>query len=261
MLLSGSILRGQELFVYTEPASNMPASSVGIRLSNWIMDETATSRTNYHFIPEIMWGVNKHLMLHIEGYVSNRSDKLSPEGGALYAKYRFFSYDNMYRHTRMAAFARASTNNADIHQEEIATNGHNTGYQLGVIGTQLLHKTALSSTVYYEKALDNRGKGNEYPSWQSDQAINYTLSAGRLILPTHYVGYKQTNLNLMLELWGQKLLGNGKSYLDIAPSVQLIFNSQTRLDIGYKHELYSTMTRTAPNGLMLRVEHLLFNVI
>lgn len=261
MLLSGTVLRGQELFVYTEPASNMPAKSAGLRLTNWVMDETATTRINYHFIPELMWGVNKNLMVHVEGYVSNRSEKLSPEGGAIYAKYRFFSYDNMYRHTRMAAFVRASTNNADIHQEEIATNGHNTGYQVGAIATQLLHKTALSSTVYYEKAMDNTGKGNEYPWWQADQAINYTLSAGRLILPTSYKSYKQTNLNVMLELWGQKLLGNGKSFLDIAPSVQLIFNSQTRLDIGYKHQLYSNMARTAPNGLLLRLEHLLFNAI
>jgi hypothetical protein len=239
----------------------MPAKSLGIRLSNWMMDETATARVNYHFIPEVMWGVNKNLMLHLEGYMSNRSDQLLIEGGAVYAKYRFFSQDNVYRHTRMAAFIRASTNNGHVHQEEIATNGHNTGYQLGLIGTQLLHKTALSSTVFYEHALDNRGSGHEFPAWQANQAINYTLSAGRLILPKRYVGYKQTNLNLMVELWGQSLLSNSKHFLDIAPSVQLIFNSQTRVDIGYKHQLYSNMSRTAPNGLMVRVEHLLFNVL
>ncbi|MES2704944.1 MAG: hypothetical protein V4649_20070 [Bacteroidota bacterium] len=260
LLLGCSTAQAQELFVYTEPASNMPAKSVGIRLSNWIMDEQYTSRTNYHLIPEVMWGVNKNLMVHMEGYISNRSSQLVAEGGAVYAKYRFFSRDNMYRHTRMAGFVRLTTNNADIHQEEIATNGHNSGYQLGMIGTQLLHKTALSSTVYYEQALDNRA-GNEFPAAQANKAVNYTLSAGRLVLPKTYTGYKQVNMNVMLELWGQTLIGNGKSYLDIAPSVQFIFNSQTRVDVGYKHQLYGNMVRTAPNGLLVRVEHLLFNVL
>jgi hypothetical protein len=48
--------------------------------------------------------------------------------------------------------------------------------------------------------------------------------------------------------------------VDLAPAVQFIFNSQTRLDIGYKVQLYSDMQRVAPNGFMIRVEHLLFNV-
>ncbi|MCW3123355.1 MAG: hypothetical protein JWQ38_2847 [Flavipsychrobacter sp.] len=252
--------QAQELFVYTEPASNMPAKSVGIRLSNWMMDETYTSKINYHFIPEIMWGVNRHLMLHVEAYASNRTGNISVEGGALYAKYRFYSTDKVKRHFRMAAFGRATSNNADIHQEEIMTNGHNTGYQLGMIGTQLLHKTAISAIVYYEKALNNQG-GHEFPVVAADKAINYSLSIGRLMLPRTYKSYKQTNMNLMVELLGQTLPENGKQYLDIAPSVQFIFNSQTRVDVGYKHQLQGTMLRTAPNGLLIRVEHLLFNVL
>ena len=64
----------------------------------------------------------------------------------------------------------------------------------------------------------------------------------------------------MLDLMGQHLLGVNEDFLDLAPAVQFIFNSQTRLDIGYKIQLYSDMQRTAPNGLMIRIEHLLFNV-
>lgn len=252
-------MRAQELFVYTEPASNMPAKTMGIRISNWIMHDDYANRTNYHLIPEIMWGANKRLMLHAEGYFSNRTGRLSAEGGALYAKYRFYSTDKVNRHFRMAALARATSNNGDIHQEEIVTNGHNTGFQLGLIGTQLLHKTAISGTVYYEHATDNR-EGNELPVGYSGNAVNYSFSVGRLILPRSYKGYKQTNLNVMVELLGQSLVDNGKHYLDIAPSVQLIFNSQTRVDIGYKRELYSTMLRTAPNGLLIRIEHLLYHM-
>lgn len=260
VLCISSSITAQELFVFSEPASNMPAKSAGIRLSNWLMDESATAHINYHFIPEIMVGVNNKLMLHAEGFFSNREKGLSAEGVGLYAKYRFYSRDDVYRHFRMAAFARASTNNGDIHQEEIVTNGHNTGYQLGLIGTQLLHKLALSGTVYYERAYDNY-KSNELPVNMADHAINYSASAGRLILPKRYKGYNQVNMNVMVEVIGQYQPQNAKQYIDIAPSVQFIFNSQTRVDVAFRKELYSNMLRSAPNGVMLRVEHLLFNVL
>lgn len=259
LLASGSVT-AQELFVFSEPASNMPAKSVGIRVSNWIMQEQLTSGINYHLIPEVMWGVNKNLMLHAEAFVSNRNTALALEGVGVYGKYRFYSKDDVYRHFRMAAFGRAAINNADIHQETINTNGHNTGWQLGLIGTQLLHKLALSSTAYYEQALDNSG-GNELPVGWPSNAVNYSVSAGRLLLPRHYTSYKQVNMNFMVELLGQILPERGRQFIDVAPSVQFIFNSQTRVDIGYRRQLYSDMQRTAPNGVVLRVEHLLFNVL
>lgn len=251
----------QELFVYTEPASNMPAHTAGLRAGNWMMHEQETGRTNYHFIPEVMWGVNKRLMIHAEGFFSNRiSDGLAAEGIGLYAKYRFYSKDTLYRHFRAAAFGRITTNNAPIHQEEITTNGHNSGATLGLIATQLLHRQALSATLSYERAMDNFG-GYEYPSAQSPNALNAALSTSRLFYPKRYTSYGQVNINAMVELLAQQLLGSDKRYIDVAPSVQFIFNSQTRVDIGYRHELYSNMSRTAPNGLLIRVEHLLFNVL
>lgn len=251
---------GQELFVYSEPASNMPAHSAGIRLTNWIMNETETNRINYHLLPEVMLGINNKLMVHAEGFVSNRNSSLALEGAGLYAKYRFLSRDNLYHHFRMAAFGRVSSNNADIHQDEIQTNGHNTGYQLGLIGTQLLHKTALSATVYFEQAYGNFG-GNELPAQVDGKAVNYVLSCGHLFYPKHYKSYKQTNINVMLEALGQVQPGTGKHYVDLAPSLQFIINSQTRADIGYRFQLNSNMQRTAPNGFLVRVEHLLFNLI
>jgi len=250
----------QELFVYSEPASNMPAKTMGLRVSNWLMDEYGTQKTNYHLVPEVMWGVNKRLMLHAEGFFSNRTGVLSAEGGAVYAKYRFYSRDAVYRHFRMAVFGRASTNNAAIHQEEIQTNGHNTGCQAGMIFTQLLHKTALSATLYYQRALSNAG-GNEFPATQSPNALNYVLSSGHLFFPKNYTGYRQVNINLMAELMGQVLPQNGRYFVDIAPSVQFIINSQTRVDIGYTCQLHTNMQRTAPTGLLIRVEHLLYHLL
>ena len=120
-------------------------------------------------------------------------------------------------------------------------------------------KVAISSSVSYERALDNN-PDYKFPSTESNSAVNYTLSVGKLMLPKVYKDYKQTNMNLMLELLGQRLNDNGKSYLDIAPSVQFIINSQARVDIGYRQELYSTMKRTAPNGIVLKFEYTFFNV-
>ncbi len=249
-------LQAQELFVYTEPASNMPAKSLGLRVSNWLMPNPAQNMPGYQLLPELMLGVNKNLMVHAEGYFSNGNGGFKAEGAGLYAKYRFFTTDDVYKHFRMAAFGRVTTNNSDIYQEEIKTNGRNSGYELGWIGTQLLHKQAISSTLSFEQIWGSERKVN-----QADKAVNYALSTGRLLLPKNYTNYKQVNVNVMVELLGQHLLGNNKSYLDIAPAVQFIINSQTRIDIGYRQQLYSTMTRGASNSFLIRIEHSLFNVL
>jgi len=258
LLFACSVTQAQELFVVTEPASNMPAKSLGLRLGNYLMKESNSSRYDYHLVPELMWGADKNLMLHADAFLSNQEKSFSAEGGSFYAKYRFLASDKVHAHLRMAAFARYSFNNSNIHQEEIDLYGHNSGYQAGLITTQLLHKVALSSTVSYVRATDN-GSGNKMPSSNAKDAVNYSLSFGELILPRSYTSYGQTNMNFMLELLGQTLGSNGKSYLDAVPSVQFIFNSQARIDLGYRRQLYSSMQRTSPNGVLLRFEYLLFN--
>ena len=137
--------------------------------------------------------------------------------------------------------------------------GHNTGYELGLIGTQLLHKVAISSSLSYERALDNM-PDYKFPTGESNSAVNYTLSAGKLMLPKKYTSFNQTNVNLMVELLGQRLNGNGLSYLDVAPSIQFIIRSQARIDVGYRRQIYSDMARTAPNGVVVKFEYSLFNV-
>ncbi len=259
LLLVGSAAQAQELFVYTEPASNMPTGSLGARLANMLMKEKYSNGYQYHLVPELMWGANKKLMLHVDGFISNQNKNLAFEGGSFYAKYRFLSNDHVHNHFRMAAYGRVSFNNSDIHQEEIDLYGHNSGYQTGIVATQLLNRIALSGNASYVHAMDN-GDNNKFPSNQSNNAVNYSFSAGKLILPKEYINYKQTNVNLMLELLGQTLGNNGRSYLDVAPALQFIFNSQARIDVGYRKQLYSSMYRTSPNGFLVRFEYLFFNV-
>lgn len=252
--------QAQELFSLTEPASNRASGSIGIRIDNSIMDELNTSKTNYHLMPEVMVGVSKKLMLNFSTYFSNRSDTFKGEGGGVYAKYRFINNDGPQRHFRMAIYSRASFNNSDIHQEEIEMYGHNTGVEIGVIATQLVQKVAISSGISFVKATDNFNNNEFVYGDKNSRAINYTFSIGKLMLPKEYKTYKQTNLNFMVEVLSQMNMGSRKYYTDIAPFLQMILNSQSRLDIGYRKELFSDMIRTAPNGFFVRLEHNFFNV-
>lgn len=259
LLLTALKINAQELFVMTEPASNMPAGSIGIRAMNSFMYEK-DGTLNYHIMPEIMWGASAKLMFHLQSFHSNRSTGgLKTEGASIYVKYRFFSIDDVHKHFRMALYARFSKNKADIHQEEIETMGHNTGYELGFVATQLINKVAISSSLSFEKAMDNL-PDYKYPATQSNNATNYTLSVGKLMYPKTYKSFKQTNINLMCEFLGQVQNTNGKSYLDAVPSVQFIIRSQARVDIAYRKQLYSQMTRTAPNGFIIKFEYTFFNV-
>ncbi len=252
--------KAQELYTFTEPASNMAAKSVGVRLNNYIMDESRITKTNYHLVPEVMVGVSRRIMIHVDAFLSNRNSSFVAEGGSLYAKYRFLSHDDVQTHFRMAAFGRYSFNNSNIRQEEINLYGYNSGYELGVTATQLLHKVALSSGLSLLKATNN-GNGNKYPyGTDNSHAVYYTVSVGKLMLPKTYTDYKQTNLNLMVEFLNQYNPGSGKYYMDAAPSVQFIFNSVARVDVGYRKQLSSNMLRTAPNGLFIRLEYNFFNV-
>ena len=261
IVLSVRILNAQELFVFTEPASNMATGSAGVRLNNSFMKDIYTHKINYHLIPELMFGVSKKLMIHTDAFLSTRSDnKLILEGGSVYAKYRYFSIDDVHSHFRMAAFGRYSFNSSDIHQESIDLNAHNSGYEVGTILTKLLNKVAVSGSVSFLHALDN-GNNNEYfyGNKQRD-AVNYTLSFGKLLLPKEYTNYKQLNLNAMVELLGQTNIGSGKGYLDIAPSLQVIINSVARIDVGGRIQLSSKLYRTAPEGFFVRLEYNFFNL-
>jgi hypothetical protein len=251
--------QAQELFVYTEPASNMAAKSIGIRLSNSLVKVTGTSTYNYHLIPEVMVGVSKNIMVHAEAFLSNRNNSLVTEGGALYFKYRFYSKDDVHSHFRMAAWARGSLNNSDIHQEAIDLNGHNSGVETGIIATQLINKVALSAGAGYLYAADN-SQGNKFNFGEQNlNAVGYNFSMGKLMLPKEYTSYDQVNMNLMTEFLGQTNLHTGDTYLDLAPSVQFIFKSRIRLDVGYRLPLVKDLQRTAPAGALLRFEYNIFN--
>jgi len=214
---------------------------------------------SWQVAPKLMWGIKKKIMLHFNLYASNMSGGFKFNGGGIYAKYRFFSRDEVHNHFRMAAFAGYELNNNKIQEYAINLNGRNSGYEVGLIATQLRKKMAMSASASFVHATDNINEkflfGNKLRN-----AVNYTASIGRLMLPKEYISYNQTNVNLMLEFMGQLNLYSGSSWLDMAPAVQFIFNSRARVDLGYHFALAKQLPRYSTQGALLRLEYNFFNV-
>ncbi|MGX5817589.1 hypothetical protein ACWKWU_05305 [Chitinophaga lutea] len=271
---AGLAAQAQELYVNTEPASNMPAKSLGVRLTGKLYPSATSYMSGGRVSPEVMVGISKKLMVHASGYFANTMQKgMNFEGGSLYAKYRFLSNDEVHSHFRMAAYLRGSLINAryepgleDHHErgpfrnQELDLDGMTSGVGGGVIATQLIHKLAISAGLGYDRYMDN--PGYKMPLFYSRNAVDYTLSAGYLLLPRKYKNYKQTNLNLYAELLGKSNLDQYRAgyYVDVAPAVQLIFNSVTRVDFSYRRQLFGDMDRAMTSSYLLRLEHNFFNV-
>ncbi|MBD1364691.1 hypothetical protein IDJ77_12800 [Mucilaginibacter sp. ZT4R22] len=247
---------GQELYVNTEPASNMAAHSLGIRLEN--QGFTSPEFKNRSTL-EMMYGATGKLMVHGSAYVSDfyrQSQHL--EGGSVYAKYRFLSVDTVQAHFRGAVFGKASISSNPFNTQEIALEGDNSGLQGGVIFTKLIHKLALSGSASYLRAFDNSGTAP--PIMGAKNAVAYSLSAGYLLLPKRYSNYNQVNVNVYAELLGKSNPGYAQSYLDVAPAVQFIFNSVCRLDFSYRAPLFNSMERFSKNMYLVRFEYNFFNL-
>ena len=254
------IAESQELYVFTEPASNMPARSISAKYTAKLLEGYHSRRLEQRHTPEIMFGLNKNWMLHVATTFSDMySSNIRWESARLYAKYRFLSVDDVHKHFRIAAFAEVAHSANDLFYDELALEGDQSGVQGGLIFTQLVKKLAVSATVSYLQVTTPKAKpfAEAYPY----QAFNYTASAGYLILPVNYTDYKQTNLNLYAELIGQQTLDRKRYFVDFAPALQLIFNSNTKLNLGYRFQLNSNMHRMALRSWLVSFERTFLNAL
>jgi hypothetical protein len=257
LLMSTTSAYTQELYVATEPASNMPQNALGIRLTQ---EAVFTNGYTAKIIPEAMLGLTKNLMIHQSLFINNiQQNSFKTTGGAFYAKYRFLSIDSTHSHFRGAIYGGYAAVNGVISAREISLDGDNTGWQGGIVFTQLLHKLALSGSVSYTKALNNK-RGNLLPADFGSESLGYTLSSGLLVYPKSYRSYKQTNVNVYLEFLGKSNLGKKEHVLDAAPALQFIINSNFRIDVSQRVQLWSSMTRNQKNLFLLRLEYNLFNL-
>ena len=78
----------QELYVFTEPASNMPSHSVSIKLNDrFVTNDNLNRGFSHRFMPELMVGFTKNLMVHLGFSLSNmHTPGLQYESLNFYAK-------------------------------------------------------------------------------------------------------------------------------------------------------------------------------
>jgi hypothetical protein len=263
ILLCASYANAQELYVYTEPASNMPARSLSAKVTAGFIGKKAATGSGFRqrYTPEVMVGINKKWMAHVGATFANmNTSDFRWESVYTYLKYRFFSSDDLHSHFRMALFADAAYSRSPFHFDELSLQGDKSGVQFGIIGTQLWDKFALSATISHTQALNkDRWKSVAYSPSRIYQAMNYSLSGGFLVLPLQYTSYNQTNLNIYTELLAQQSLGREAYFVDMAPAIQLIFNSNAKLNVGYRFQLDGTMQRMSRNSWLVSFERTFLN--
>jgi hypothetical protein len=257
LLFTAIRMSGQELYVFSEPASNIPAHTVSTKLtSHLVTSDRIYGRFTHRLMPQVYLGISKKFMVAAGGTFANmHTPDFRYESVNLYAKYRFLSKDELHKHFRMAVFAEASSTRAPFHYDEITLMGDKSGVELGVIATQLWHKLALSGTVAHTQVLD-KSRTNKvlYIPARNYQSMNYTVSAGYLVLPKQYKDYRQTNLNVYAELLAQQTLDRSTYFVDLATAMQLIFNSNAKLNLGYRVQLGGTMQRMTSNSWLISFE-------
>ena len=279
-------LKAQELFVSTEPASNMSKGSVGLRLGSSLYQmEHDQKFESLRIAPEIMFGVNKNMMFHISAYASNMfQTKFRVEGASLYGKYRFYSNDDVHEHFRMAAYTRlAIVKNPQVlethhqhllpdgnggfvaHDElifsesnDIDLDGNSSGIAAGLVFTKLKNRVALSGSAGYTKRINNIDFDSK--PYQPKAEINFTASGGYLLFPREYTSYKQVNCNIYLEILGGAFTSKSLYFIDVAPAVQFLFNSIFRVDLSYRSQLAGKISRLSNKSFFLRLEYNLLNL-
>ena len=87
------------------------------------------------------------------------------------------------------------------------------------------------------------------------------MSAGYLVLPKEYKSFEQLNLNIYTEFLGQTIIGSKAYFFDAAPAVQLIFNSNSKLNLGFRFQLAGEGVRNTDQSFMLSFEHTFFNAL
>ena len=165
-------------------------------------------------------------------------------GFKLYSKQRILSTDKQKYHTRLSSFIKYTNHgkwnspNYKFMKNNYDLDFQDSGLELGLIATQLIKKLAVSVTsgfgVISNKTSDGTYDDKNFNSWHN------SISAGYLLFPRKYKSYKQTNFNIYLEYLTSSIISSqypsrySKFMSTVAPGVQFIIMSRSRLDFGYK---------------------------
>jgi hypothetical protein len=259
----------QELFISTEPASNMPRYSYGFRVSSesFAQDKLFKSRTDF----EAMYGFSGNLMGHVMISASNFYGNYEYNNFGLYAKYRLYTDDGFKSHFRIAAYAHAAFGKQRNTFADIELRGGNTGLETGLIFTILKDHLALSSTLGAITFVPdiNTGIYDQHDViYTNVKNYLFSLSAGYLVYPKEYSNYSDLNVNVYAELMGKYITyeipdldfasHEHGMVLDLAIGPQIIINSISRLDLAITTRVISEVEGFPKPSFLLRYEQMFY---
>ncbi len=238
----------QELYINTEAASLIPKGTKVIRFnySNIFLNQTNEKESVKNallFTPSLAYGLSKKIMISGSFQFSNKpyekdlGTNFGFNGFKLYSKQRIFTTDKQKNHTRLSSFVKYSFHKEKFMKSNIDLELQDNGFEFGLIGTQLIKKLAISITSAYTRVNDIYDKSNNLFRLGT---LKNSISAGYLVFPRKYKSYKQTNFNIYLEYITNTITNKyfperfNKFSSTLAPGIQFIILSRSRLDFSYK---------------------------
>ncbi len=238
----------QELYINTEAASLIPKGTKVIRFnySNIFLNQTNEKESIKNallFTPSLAYGLSKKIMISGSFQFSNKpyekdlGTNFGFNGFKLYSKQRIFTTDKQKNHTRLSSFVKYSFHKEKFMKSNIDLELQDNGFEFGLIGTQLIKKLAISITSAYTRVNDIYDKSNNLFRLGT---LKNSISAGYLVFPRKYKSYKQTNFNIYLEYITNTITNKyfperfNKFSSTLAPGIQFIILSRSRLDFSYK---------------------------
>ncbi len=269
-----SLSPAQELYINAEPASLIPKGTKVVRLNHHsiFLDGTNIMGGIGNAIimsPSISYGLSKKIMVSGSFQFSNKpyEQDMMPNFGfsgfKLSSKQRILTTDKQKYHTRLSSFIKYSYHDNKFMKDNLDIEIQDTGFEFGIIGTQLINKLAISvtSAVTRISNIDEKYTNGSTVKWQSINlnTIQNSISAGYLLFPRKYKSYKQTNFNLYLEYLTNTILT--KDYPDrynkfsstLAPGIQFIIMSRSRLDFSYK-----IRSGTMPDEFLVKLTYIIY---
>ena len=255
LLIHTYILSAQELYINSEPASLIPKGTKVVRLTNsniFLDGSNMMGSIGNAFIitPSLSYGISKKIMLSgsiqfaNKPYEQDMVPNFGLNGFKIYSKQRILSTDKQKYHTRLSSFIKYSYHEDKFMKDNIDIDLQDTGFELGLIGTQLINKLAISITTAITRIsnIDEKFTQGSTVKWQTTNLNTFknSISAGYLLFPRKYNSYKQTNFNLYVEYLTNTILNENfpvrynKFSSTFAPGIQFIIMSRSRLDFSYK---------------------------
>lgn len=265
-------LKSQELYINTEPASLIPKGTKVVRLHHhtFFLNETnsPSSVSNAKvLIPSISYGISKKIMVSASFQFSNNPydilKNFAFNGYKLYSKQRILSTDKNKYHTRLSSFIKYANHgkwyapNYKYLKNNYDLDFQDSGLEVGLIATQLINKLAISVTSGFG-IISNRTSDGTYDD-KNFNSLHNSVSAGYLLFPRKYKSYKQTNFNIYLEYLTSSILSKeypsiyNKFMSTIAPGIQFIIMSRSRLDFGYK-----IRPNNSPNEFLVKLTYIIY---